>query len=424
MTHIQISSKHIKRSSSRFIGPLLLSALAITGCSLENSEDVTTSAQSASVIPAAHQQPGGKPDDKSKPIPVIFDTDMAIDDWSALLFLQKHPKVELLAVTVAGSGEAHCEPAELNALALLDLADASSSVAVACGDPIPLEGYFVFPVPWQEDMDRLSGVPVAPSARSADEGHAVELIHQQIVDSDEPVVILATGPMTNLAQWLEKYPQDIAKVSRVVLMGGSIDAPGNIIVPGFTDNNPNKHAEWNFYVDPLAAKIVLESALPIELVALDVTNHVLVTSEFADYFKSVVDNPAAGFWDAVLDANDWFIDSNEYYFWDVLAALVVTQRDSFCQGDRAALSVQVEYSDSPWLPTSDMSIAERNWKGEPRQHLQAATAGVVTFRENGKKNSLICRETDAKLAFEEFVKTLIDGKDLPPQPAYRLSPHL
>ena len=393
--------------------------LLVLGCSSDNRSSDST--------PATVSQESVSQEPEHTTIPVIFDTDMAIDDWSALLFLQRHPDIDLLALTIAGSGESHCEPGEKNALALLDLALPGSEVPVACGDPWPLDGYFVFPVPWQEDMDRLSGVPVPASERLAYDGHAVELIHEQILASEEPVVLLATGPMTNLAQWLEKYPEDAAKVSRVVLMGGAIDAPGNIIVPGFTDNNPNTQAEWNFYIDPPATKMVLDSDLPIELVGLDVTNHVLVTSEFADYFKSVTDNPAAEFWDAVLDANDWFIDSNEYYFWDVLAALVVTDQETFCQGEMADLTSANHLAETPWLESSDMTIPDTNWYGETRQHLDAETAGVVEIIEDAEetaKNSLVCRETDSEIAFDIFVQTLIDAQDLPPQPEYRKPLHL
>jgi len=162
-------------------------------------------------------------------------------------------------------------------------------------------------------------------------------------------------------------------------------------------------------------------------VLLDVTNHVLVTSEFADYFKSVVDNPSAEFWDAVLDANDWFIDSNEYYFWDMLAALVVADKEAFCQGEMADLTSGHKLTDTPWLPTSDMTIPETNWFGLPRNHLDAETAGVVAIiqgADDADKNAFICLETDSKKAFELFVKTLIDADDLPPQPEYRKPTHL
>ncbi|WP_439106073.1 nucleoside hydrolase [Congregibacter sp.] len=344
-------------------------------------------------------------------IPVVFDTDMAIDDWAALLFLARHPQIDLLAVTVSASGEAHCEPGTRNALALLDLVNPHNTVPVSCGDSYPLDGYFVFPVPWQKDMDTLSGVAITPSVRKPDARHGVELLHDVLVSAETPVTILATGPLTNIAQWLERYPEDRNRADRLVVMGGSLDAPGNIIVPGFTDDNPNTRAEWNIYVDALAADKVLRSDLAIELVGLDVTNHVKVTTEFAAEFKERVDNPAAAFWDAVLDANDWFIDSGEYYFWDVLAALAVIDRDRFCQGDMLGLAASYQETETPWWPTSDKSMPDENWEGDPRRHFAAEDAGVIEQRE-GAKNTLFCRDTDPEAAFELFMDTLTSPEQM------------
>ncbi len=337
--------------------------------------------------------------------PVIFDNDMAIDDWSALLYLARDPAVELLAVTVAGSGEAHCAPAERNALALLKLEGLDAEVPVSCGDPWPLDGYFVFPVPWQEDMDILSGVKIPDSEQSPDPRHAVELIHDTLQASEEPVVLLATGPMTNIAQWLQRYPQDRAKVSRVVVMGGSLHVPGNILVPGFTDGHPNRKAEWNFYVDPLAADILLRSGLPVEMVGLDVTNTVRVTAEFAADFKRRANNPSAHFWDAILDKNDWFIASGEYYLWDVLAALAVTEPETFCGGEPTPLAVAHGVTDTPWEPGSDRSMPAQRWDGAPRQDLDAESAGAVLLAADGPPVA-VCLRTDGAAAFERFTRVL------------------
>ena len=338
-------------------------------------------------------------------IPVVFDTDMAIDDWATLLYLARHPAVELLAVTVAGSGEAHCEPGVANALALLELVDPHSRVPVACGDAVPLDGYFVFPVAWQEDMDRLSGVPVPPATQAPDPRHAVDLLRDVLEEARAPVTVLATGPLTNIAQWLQRFPEQRSRMDRLVIMGGSLHAPGNIIVPGTTDDNPNTGAEWNFYVDPLAADVVLRADLPTELVGLDVTNTVRVTTEFARRFKARVDNPAAKFWDAVLDANDWFIESGEYYFWDVLAALVVVDRERYCRGEQMALAVRYEETTTPWEASSDASMPAQSASGAPRRHFDAASAGIVAVRD-GVPSTLVCLQSDAPAAFREFVDTM------------------
>ena len=95
---------------------------------------------------------------------VIFDTDMAIDDWSALLLLGLNKDVDLLAVTANGVGETHCDAAMKNIPSLLDMTP-QKDVVIACGDDYPMDGFFTFPDPWRKQADTLSGVKVkAPSS--------------------------------------------------------------------------------------------------------------------------------------------------------------------------------------------------------------------------------------------------------------------
>lgn len=333
---------------------------------------------------------------------VIFDTDMAIDDWSALLLLAKHPEINLLAVTTNGAGETRCGPALKNIPALLDLTP-QQDVRIACGDDYPLDGYFTFPEPWRVQADTLSGVELTASTRPVSEKHAVDVIHQALSAAHERVTLLATGSLTNIAQWLEKYPQDQAKVKRLVIMGGSFDAPGNIIVPGFTDDHPNTRAEWNIYVDALAAETVFQSGLDIEVVGLDVTNQVKVTSEFAANFKQQVTTSAAEFWDDVLDDNDWFIDSGEYYFWDVLAALVVID-PKFCKGKMTPVSVSYQLVDEPG-PWTNPDIPAQLANGQPRRYYDPASFGIT--RMGGDNPPVkVCSKTRPKKAFKLFTQVL------------------
>ncbi len=337
-------------------------------------------------------------------MPVIFDTDMAIDDWAALLFLTLHPQVELKAVTVAASGEAHCSAGVPNAQALLALVGRGANVPVACGDAWPMDGYFVFPAPWRQDSDTLYGVSIPAANASPYQGHAVELIHASLVQSTEPVALLATGPLTNIAQWLQIYPGDMAKVSRVVVMGGSLATPGNIPVKGFTDGHPNTRAEWNLFVDPLAADIVFRSGLPVEMVGLDVTKTVPVTAEFAAAFKRLAHSPAAHFWDAVLDKNDWFIASGDYDLWDMLAALTLVDRVRFCNGEHMALHVLHEPTQQPYLPSTDATMPALLASGTARHHFDAATAGIV--ERGGEGSVLVCQRSDGPAALDLFTKIL------------------
>jgi len=333
---------------------------------------------------------------------VIFDTDVAIDDWSALLLLGKSPHIDLLAVTANGVGETHCAPAMKNIPSLLDLTD-QKEVLVACGDLYPLDGYFTFPDAWRQQADTLSGVSLPASERPVSESHAVDVIHEALAMATERVVILATGSLTNIAQWLEKYPDDKTKVKRLVIMGGSVETHGNIVVPGFTDGHPNTQAEWNIYVDALAADTVFKSGLDIEMVGLDVTNKVKVTKEFAADFKQRASTPAAEFWDKVLDDNDWFIESGEYYFWDVLAALVVID-DKFCKGKMSPVWVQYDQADKP-NPWTNKSIPATTVDGGKRKHYDPATFGI-THLGGDNPPIKICTKTKAKHAFKLFTETM------------------
>jgi hypothetical protein len=133
----------------------------------------------------------------------------------------------------------------------------------------------------------------------------------------------------------------------------------------------------------------------MELVGLDVTNHVRVTR------NSRTSRPrgqsGGGFWDAVLDANDWFIDSGEYYFWDVLAAWwsLTGSATAAASSWRSAQLPRDRYA----LVADLGSQHARYHRGRPpRRHFDAATAGELLRRE-GAANVLFCRETDAEAAF-------------------------
>lgn len=338
------------------------------------------------------------------PIPVVFDNDMAIDDWTALLYLARHPRVELRAITVTGAGEARCGPAMQQMPRLMDLAALPAALPFACGDAAPLDGRLVFPEPWRKEADTLSGVALPPSARQPDARGAVALLHEVVGGSKQPVVLVATGPLTNIAQWLQRHPADARKIARLVVMGGSLEAPGNIIVPGFTDGHPNRVSEWNLYVDALAAQRVFAMKLPITLVPLDATNQVRVTADFVAAYKQRATTPAGRFVDAVFDRNQAFIASGEYYFWDVLAAIVAIE-PQWCQGPRRAVAVAAEPTAQPYLVGEDPALPALRWDGQPRRHLDAATAGRTRFAAQGPRH-LVCQKTDRAAVMERFTAVL------------------
>ncbi|CAN5269186.1 hypothetical protein BH09PSE6_BH09PSE6_33960 [soil metagenome] len=337
--------------------------------------------------------------------PVVLDNDWAIDDWTSLLYLAHHPGVELRGVTVTGSGEAHCPGALEQLPRLMDLAGVKADVPYDCSNPAPLDGWFVFPEPWRTDSDRLSGVQLPASTRKPAGIGAVALLHRVANAGPDKIIVVATGPLTNIAQWFEQYPGDISRIDRLVIMGGAVRAKGNIIVPQFTAGHPNHVSEWNFYIDALAAQKVLRSSAPITLVPLDVTNHVRVTAEFASAFKQRVRTPSARFVDQVFDRNDWFIASGEYYFWDVLAAIVAPE-PAICRSEQIPLDVVVAPASAIYAKGEDPSLDAKRWDGAPRRHLDASNAGrSVAVPVTGPRHR-VCLDTRADEVMAKFTDVM------------------
>ncbi len=274
------------------------------------------------------------------PRPLIIDTDMGPDDWFAILYLLQRPEVSVKAITVTGAGEAHCEPGVRHALSLVALAG-RQGVPVTCGRESPLQGSNAFPDSWRQSDDHLGGLQLAPGANppGTPPAGAVDLLVETVRSSPQPVAILALGPLTNLAEAVQAQAGWQSNVSQVVIMGGALTAPGNLgqVVP------ENSLAEWNIYVDPLAAQITLASGLPILLTPLDATNWVPLTVDFYRDLQANRCAPAAQFTSAALSSR---LALGGYYFWDVLAAALLVDESL---GEIRSGRVSVETAPGPDL---------------------------------------------------------------------------
>lgn len=249
------------------------------------------------------------------PIPVIVDTDMAADDWFALLYLLQHPGADVLAITVTGAGEATCPIGAENALDLLTLTG-DIRVPVACGQNAPLEGSRAFPQAWRDDVDRMSRISLPDNPIPRYEQGAVALLTETLSAAPSPVTVITLGPLTNVAQALTTTPQIKANIAQIVIMGGAVDVAGNV-QPAIADN---PYAEWNVYVDPAALDIVLNSGVPVTLVGLDATDQVPVTAAFYRTLGRDRAITAANFVFEALEKNFTMIESEQRSFWDPLAA--------------------------------------------------------------------------------------------------------
>jgi pyrimidine-specific ribonucleoside hydrolase len=255
--------------------------------------------------------------------PVIIDTDMAADDWMAILYLLNRPDVSVAAITVTGTGEAHCEPGIKNAMSLAALAG-QPDISVSCGRTTPLQGEHAFPAEWRTRVDALAGLTLPPNPAPVAPQSAVDLLTAKINSMPDKVTILALGPLTNLAEALQSTPEIKENIDMLYIMGGAVDVPGNVGVSHAGIDN--SVADWNIYVDPRAAAIVLQSGAPITLVPLDASNHVPVTTDFIERLKDDRNTPEARFVYDVLSQTQYsdFVQSGGYYFWDPLAAAILT----------------------------------------------------------------------------------------------------
>ena len=254
------------------------------------------------------------------PKPMILDVDMAHEDMFSALFLLSHPNVDLRALTVTGTGEAHCEPGVRNALGLMAVSG-HEDIPVACGRETPLAGDHVFPAEWRRAADEAYGVTV-PHGGVASNLSAADLIVDVLQKAHEPITIVAVGPLTNIAEALQKDAEVTASIKEIYIMGGAVNVEGNVGNSGV--GIQNEHAEWNIYIDPVAANIVFNSGIPIILVPLDATDDVPVTRDFYGVLEKNQETSSANLVYEMLTANLDFVDSRGFQFWDSLTAAIFT----------------------------------------------------------------------------------------------------
>jgi len=245
--------------------------------------------------------------------PILIDTDMAPDDVMAILYLLQRRDISIRAITVSGTGETHCEPGVRNVLGLVALTGAGD-IPVACGREKPLQGDTAFPSSWRAGADRIRGIKL-PEGGKPSSLSAVDLIAQVIQSSPGKVAVLTLGPLTNLADAIQTRPEIAQNIAMIYIMGGAVDVPGNV--------NEQASAEWNIYVDPHAANIVLGSKAPVTLVPLDATNDVPITSRFYASLKERHAAPAADALYQMFSASTSMYTGG-MYFWDPLTAVILT----------------------------------------------------------------------------------------------------
>ncbi|MFM5071711.1 pyrimidine-specific ribonucleoside hydrolase RihA [Aeromonas hydrophila] len=211
-------------------------------------------------------------------LPVILDCDPGHDDAIALILALASPELKVLAVTTSAGNQTPDKTLN-NALRILTLLG-RDDIPVAAGAPKPLARELIIAdnVHGESGLDgpTLPDPGFAPVAMTA-----LELMAKCLRESPEPVTLVPTGPLTNIALLLAAHPELKSKIARIVLMGGAAGA-----------GNWTPAAEFNIYVDPQAADMVFKSGLPITMCGLDVTHEAQVMDEDIERVRAIT-NPVA-----------------------------------------------------------------------------------------------------------------------------------
>jgi len=250
-------------------------------------------------------------------LPLVVDTDMASDDITAIASLLRDPGVDLRAITVAGTGEAHCPGGMFVARSIVTML-VEREIPVACGNASPLAAAEEFPAEWRAAVDAGSGLQLARPGFVPDARTAADLL-VQLARAEAAVggrlTVLTLGTLTNVATALATDP-DLPSQVRLVSMLGAVRVPGNV-----TTQPGDPTAEWNAHADPTAVRRVLEAGFDWTLVPLDATNHAPLTPElFGDLAKDHEPGPA----DLVYElwARNPYMTAGGFYLWDPLASAV------------------------------------------------------------------------------------------------------
>ncbi|MBI1902995.1 MAG: nucleoside hydrolase [Planctomycetia bacterium] len=199
---------------------------------------------------------------------VILSVDPGIDDALAICLALFDPRIDVVAVTAVG-GNVTAEQATKNVETIVQLLDPPR---------LPRLGAAIHPDPGRPEL--AASIFGNDGLGNSDFRHvelhnrrpADKVIADEVRATDEPVTIVSLGPLTTIAAALLRDAELVTRVSRLVIMGGTVRAPGNV----------TPAAEFNFYCDPKSARTVFRAPIPKTLIPLDVTTQVSFTFSLLD----------------------------------------------------------------------------------------------------------------------------------------------
>ena len=203
---------------------------------------------------------------------IILDCDPGHDDAVAIMLAAINPKIELLGITVV-AGNQKLEKTVNNALKVCNHLNLDVPVYSGMSRPMIREQLIADDIHGETGLD---GPKFEELKIKAEDKHAVNFIIDTLMNSDEKITLVPTGPLTNIGMAIRFEPRIIEKINRIVLMGGSYQL-----------GNMTPAAEFNILADPDAAHIVFSSGVKVVMMGLDLTRQASATKEVVEKIKSL-----------------------------------------------------------------------------------------------------------------------------------------
>ena len=221
---------------------------------------------------------------------IILDCDPGHDDAVAIMLAAASNDIQILGITCVG-GNATLENTKLNALKICTLIE-RTDIKIYAGSSKPLKYDLITAahVHGKSGLDKDGDPIVVDASYNIQKENAVDFIINECHKNIDPIYLCPTGPLTNIALSLQKDSSIKEKIKEIVFMGGAALCLGNI----------TPSAEFNIYVDPHAANIVLNSGIQLTMMGLDVTHKVNVNNEIIENIKKI-NNKASIFFAELME---------------------------------------------------------------------------------------------------------------------------
>jgi inosine-uridine nucleoside N-ribohydrolase len=212
--------------------------------------------------------------DVTMPTKVILDVDTGTDDAVALMTAALSPDIELVGATSV-NGNTGVDYTTENTLRVFDWIG-MPEIPVFRGMGLPIVGA-------QPDLgmaavihENLLDLPACSRRATLRPEHAVDWLIETYLASDGDIVLCPVGPLTNIAMAIQKEPRMLEAIPEIVIMGGAHQM-----------GNRTHSAEFNFFIDPEAARVVVNCGRPIRMVSLDATHRAMLSIEDAQRLRDL-----------------------------------------------------------------------------------------------------------------------------------------